>query len=62
MKDRREEKKRREGENIKIKEKLKLHPNIPSQLIADYSYIFAPFLDYVEIQLHFCPFFFELEM
>ena len=50
MKDRREEKKRRDGEKLKIKEEKKDEDeaeitSLYSELINDYNYIFAPFLN-----------------
>ena len=39
-----------------MKMKRKVHPNNPNSLITEYSYIFAPFLKYFEIQFYFALF------
>ena len=56
-----EKRKRKEKEKEirrKMKTKMKIRPNIPNELITEYSYIFAPFffLKQFEVQLHVCLF------
>ena len=42
--------------------KLKIHSNIPNQLITDYSYIFAPFFELIRDRVACFALFLELEM
>ena len=52
----REKRRKGEREKRKMKMKRKIHPNFPNELIAEYSYIFAPLFEVIRDTVTCCTF------